>query len=597
VSLKERSEFSRVPGVPAETSGTDLIWVAVMSATIFFYAHFPAFTQPFIINDDANQQIFWMQQWLDPGLFQGDLLSDYARHYVPWGVQGLYWLASWVVSPLNFSRLLPGALFVFLAACLYRIGGKLGDRTLAWVTVGVYWLMPFFLDNLAGGLARGFAAPLLALFLLCWLRRQPRGLAAVLLLQALFIPYIFLGCAAAVALAWLAGRTGRVNPPPFPSRPAHFLFLALGAGLVVLMSLSFDLAGYGPLVSAGEMAHRPEFTAGGRFPILPVPSLLWELLSPWEAIAPFKDGGPLAGATVAAVLAVLAVIGACRVDWRALRDRLQPLWWLGVSSVLLYFLARLFLLRLFVPDRYVMYTFNLYYCLFLALSLKAALKIDQWPRNLAILALIMAATLGGLRLQGVGLKDYSAYQALYAALGQTPKDALIAGHPNLMDPVPTFARRRAFATCELAQPWSRGYWQQLRPRLDDLFRAYYAADPREVLAFCRKYQISFLVVDDRHFRPDFFKGGIFLFPMAARAPKHFSRSRYERVRAPFFAPFDEQIRRQVAGRSHFALLSWPYSPVLVVDRHLRLLDLRPWLAQPPDRRTGAPIGASPPDKS
>jgi hypothetical protein len=33
--------------------------------------------------------------------------------------------------------------------------------------------------------------------------------------------------------------------------------------------------------------------------------------------------------------------------------------WLGLASVLLYFLARLLLLKLFIPDRYVIYTFNI----------------------------------------------------------------------------------------------------------------------------------------------------------------------------------------------------------------------------------------------
>ena len=583
-----------LPKGPAPAAGTDLAWVALISGAIFFYAHLPAFTNPYIINDDVRQQIFWMQRWLDPGLFKGDLLSDYARHYVPWGVQGLYWLASWVVGPLYFSKLLPGVLFVFLAACLYQIGGKLGDRTVAWMTVGLYWLTPFFLDNLAGGLARGFAAPLLALFLLCWLNRQPWGMAAALLLMALFIPYIFLVAAVAAALAWLTGRTGRVSPPPFPARPAHLLLLAAGAGLVALMNLGFDRAGYGPLVSAAEMAHRAEFTSRGRFAILPVPSLWWELISPWQDLAPFRDAGPVAGVTFCLVVGALALTGALRVNWRALRDRLQPVGWLGLSSVLLYVLARFWLFKMFIPDRYVIYTFNLFYCLFLALCLQAALKINQWPRTLAVLALILAATLGGLRLQGVGLKDYAAYQALYAALAQTPKDALIAGHPNLMDNVPTFARRRAFATYELAQPWSRGYWQKLRPRLDDLFRAYYAADPQEVLAFCRKYRISFLVVDDRHFRPDFLAGGVFFFPMEQRVPQNFGRSRFERIEAPFFAPFDEEIRRQVAGRHQFALLSWPFSPIVVVDNHLRLLDLRPWLSKnPPDQRTREHVASTP----
>jgi hypothetical protein len=563
------------PGRPA--AAADLAWAVLFLGAVFLYAHLPACRNPFIINDDVRQQIYWMQQWLDPGLFQGDLLTDYARHYVTWGVKGLYWLASWVTGPLYFSKILPGCLFIILGACLFQIGWRLGGRSLAWTTVGIYWLMPFFLDNLAGGLARGFAAPLLALLWLGWLDRRPGVMAVALALQALFIPYIFPVGAGAVTLAWLAGRTGRCSPPPFPAQAGHFLLLAAGTALVVLMNFDYQGAGFGPLVGAAEMAHRPEFAAGGRFAILPVPSLAWELIQPWELIAPFREGGPVAGMAVTLVVAGLAVIGFFRVDWRALNDRLQPVCWLGLASVLGYFLARLFLLKLFIPDRYVIYSINLCYCLFLALGLNAALKIGQWPRNLALLALIVAASLGALRLHGVGLRDYSAYRALYAALADTPKDALIAGHPNLMDTVPTLAQRRAFATYELAHPWSRGYWQKLRLRLDDLFRAYYAADPQEVVAFCRKYGIAFLVVDDRHFRPDFLKGGQFFFPMEQRVPPNAGPSLFERVDAPFFAPFGEEIRRQVAGRTRFALLSTPNFRTFVIDQHLRLLDMRPWL--------------------
>jgi hypothetical protein len=583
VSLNGKSELLGGPGEPPAASGADLAWVILLSGAVFCYAHLPAFTNPFVINDDVRQQIFWMQQWLDPGLFRGDLLSAYARLYVPWGVKGLYWLAAFVVGPLTFSKILPGFLFVLLGVCLFQIGHLLGGRSLAWVTAAVYWLMPFFLDNLAGGLARGFAAPLLALFWLGWLERRPRLMGLALLLQALFIPYIFLVGAAAVALAWLAGRAAWVSPPPFPRRASHFLLLAAAAGLVGLMRLEYLSAGFGPLVSAAEMANRPEFGPAGRFPILPVPGLPWELLQPWGFIAPFREGGPVAGVAVSAAVAVLAALGLLEVDWRALKDRLRPAAWLALASLLLYFLARLALLKLFIPDRYVIYTINLFYCVLLALGLHGALKVGRWPRNLSLLALGLAACLGALRLHGVGLKDYSAYKPLYAALAATPKDALIAGHPNLMDTVPTFARRRAFATYELAHPWSRGYWRQLDPRLEDLFRAYYAGDPREVLAFARKYRIAFLVVDDRHFRPEFLKGGQFFFPMEVRAPKNFGRSRFEVVDAPFFAPFAREIRRETAGRDRFALLSWPFSPKVKVSPHLWLLDLRPWLGETPPK--------------
>jgi hypothetical protein len=284
---------------------------------------------------------------------------------------------------------------------------------------------------------------------------------------------------------------------------------------------------------------------------------------------------------VCVVLPVAVLWGLTRVHWRALNSRLQPVLFLGLAGLILYLLAQAFLLQLFIPDRYLIYTLNLAYCLILALGLHAALKLDRWPRHLAILVLIAAAGLGVLRLKNVGLKDYAAYQPVYTALAATPKDAMIAGHPNLMDNVPTFASRRAQATYKLAHPWSKGYWEKIEPRLEDLFAAYYAADPQEVIAFCRKYQVSFLVVDDRHFTPEFLAGGRFFVPLDRKVTKYFGHTLADRVDVPFFAPFDEQIRRQTAGRHEFALLSSPLFPNIILDKHLRLLDMRPWLTSNP----------------
>jgi hypothetical protein len=555
--------------------------VALISGAIFVWAHFQAFANPFVLNDDVRQQIYWMQQWQNPALFQGDFLTGYARAYVPWGVKGLYWLASWWVSPLYFSKLLAGFLFVCLAICLFKIGARLADRRLGWAMVACFWLMPFFLDNLAGGLSRSFAAPLLALFWLGWLARRPWIIGAALLLQALFIPYIFLVAAPAALLAWTLARLGWDRPPPFPARPVHFLLLGLAALLVMAMNRQFSAEGYGPLVSVAEMVNHPEFYAHGRYALLPESSLLWEFISPWEFILPLRAWGPVAGGLAGAGLLVLVTAGLRRLDWPTWRQSLQPAWYLGLASLTLYFLARLFLLKLFIPDRYLLYTVNLFYCLALALGLQSALRVERWPRAVAILALIIAAGLGAWRLQGVGLKDYSAYRAVYAALAETPQDTLIAGHPNLMDTIPTFAQRRAFATYELAHPWSRGLWTQLKPRLTDLFRAYYAADPQEVVAFCRKYGIAFLIVDDRHFTPAFLKGGVLLFPGDQPRLPGADPGLAERLYCPFFAPFDEQIRQIAAGRTNFAVLSDPSFRSLSLDQHVRLIDMRPWLTAKP----------------
>ena len=156
--------------------------------------------------------------------------------------------------------------------------------------VACFWLMPFFLDNLAGGLARSFAAPLLALFWLGWQARRPWVMGAALLLQALFIPYIFLVAALAALLAWLLARLGRDSPPPFPAQAAHFCLLGLGAVLVVAMNLQFSADGYGPLVSAAEMVNHPEFYAHGRYQILPEPSLCGNSSAPGNSSPRFGNG-------------------------------------------------------------------------------------------------------------------------------------------------------------------------------------------------------------------------------------------------------------------------------------------------------------------
>jgi hypothetical protein len=568
-------------GPPAYARIFDLLTAAVLSSIIFILAHHQALTSPYVVNDDVRQQIFWMRQWLDPELFKGDLLADYARHYVPWGVKGLYWLASWVADPITFSQILPGLLFIFLALCLYCLGLRLGGRRLAWTTVAVYWLMPFFLDNLSGGLARAFAAPLLAFFWLSWQEDWPGWMGAALILQALFIPYVFLICALAAGLAWLASRAAKTAPPPFPARPRHFLFLAAGAILVGLMNVSYVRDGFGPLVSYAEMLNRPEFYARGRYPILPVPSIFWELIAPWEWLAPFRDLGPAAAIAVCIIVPPVTLWGLARVAWQPLKPRLQPLCYLGLAGLILYFAARVWLLKLFIPDRYLIYTLNLAYCLILALGLHTALKLERWPRNLVILALLAAAGLGVLRLKNVGLMDYSTYKPLYQALAATPKDAVIAGHPNLMDNVPTFAQRRALATYKLAHPWSKGLWQKIEPRLHDLFAAYYAADPREVIAFCRKYGVSFLVVDDRHFLPEFLAGGRFFVPLDHKVTYPLGHTLADRVDCPFFAPFDRQIAELTRGRQQFALLTSPVLAATQLDEHLRLLDMRPWLVDKP----------------
>jgi hypothetical protein len=311
------------------------------------------------------------------------------------------------------------------------------------------------------------------------------------------------------------------------------------------------VSGFGPLVTVADMAGNPEFGLHGRYPILPVPHFLWDLVvEPWQWIGPYRETGSMwAGILGSLVVLGIALWGARRFEWKMLSGKWQPFLYLSISSLLFYVLARIFLLKLFIPSRYLIYTVSLFYCVLLGLCFRGFLGSNLQP----LAAKVLLASVVGLsiaRLYGVGVYDYSQYEPLYTVLNQTPKSSLIAGHPSLMDNVLTFGRRNVFASFELAHPWSKGLWQKLRPRLVDLFDAYYAKDSNTVMKFCLKYRIDFLVVDNRHFTIEFLKN------------------------RPFFEPFDQMIQKTVRNRRHFALLTENTFPEIRINQYLRLLDLR-----------------------
>jgi hypothetical protein len=589
------------PAVPAEAgSWRRDAWLAgLLSALLFAAAHGHALGEPLLAADDVRQQIFWMYKWLEPGLLQGDLLAGYAERYVPWGERGLYWLASHVVEPMTFSKLLPGVLFAVLGVAACGIGRALGGRGLGWAALAVAWCMPIFLDRLVGGLPRAFAGPLFLLFILFWLTGRGWAMGVVLVLTALFIPYMFLPCAAAAGLAWMAWKLRAAGPPPFPRRPGHWALGFLAAGLVAAYSLNLSVPGYGPMVWLHEMAGRPEFGPDGRERFLPLVSPLVDMVwAPLERLAPFRQAGPVAGGAVLAGLGVLLVAGLRRVRWSRLLAGAGPLAFAAAASLICYAVARAVMFQLFVPSRYVLYMANLLLALLVAAALHALLapRVGRLGRPAAGAAVLLALAFGlaAVRLHGLGLDDFRGRRGVIEAARQTPAGSVFASHPFVLDNVLAFARRPVVAGYELAHPWSEGLWRRLDPRLEATLRAYYADDPEAVVSFCRAFGVDYLIVDERHFRPAFLRGQgrTLLLHQALGVPDPVGRvlARLGLPAAvagppapdpavppqrPFFAPYDrmirEQVRRQAQGGAGFALLDRSRFPGREVQPGVRLV--------------------------
>jgi hypothetical protein len=242
---------------------------------------------------------------------------------------------------------------------------------------------------------------------------------------------------------------------------------------------------------------RPEFGAAGRYEVLPPIHI--ELLDQWIRILPFGQWGEVAGWFGLACICVLVTVAISqwqKLNWRgfAVFGYLVP------ASLMLYVVARAVPLRLFIPGRYVEYSFNILLCIFLAACLRLVverLRLAQYffPGLFALLVL-----LGGVRLHGTELFDYSANADLYAFVkSRTSADALVAGPPDLMDNVMTFGHRRAFITEELSHPWIEPYWSTIKKRTYDFFGAYYSDSEELVRIFCRQNGISYIVVREADF--------------------------------------------------------------------------------------------------
>ena len=527
--------------------------VACVSLVVYALAHRLGLASAFVINDDVRQQLFWMARWLDPTLYPSDLLSDYAAAYVPAGVKALYFVAvkGFGLEPLFVSKLVTGALFVVLALAFFGLGVVLQGPTLGWFAAAMAWLMPYFLKNISGGLSRAFAGPLLALFVLAWMRRSGRGMAWVLLLEAATIPYIAILCAGCACLDAVMARLTDRPAAPFPARPSHGLVLLAAAAMVIGQNITLAAKGFGPLVGRAALAAGPEFSAAGRLELYPLPNPFFDLIYwPMESIGLFLEWGLFPGILSLAVLAPVLWYGARRAPWPQLAARVRPLAMLLAGSLALYVLARAIALVLFVPDRYISYTINLCYALGMAVCLRHALAPLLARRWVGAALIVLAAGLGVWRLTDVGLYDYRADTPLYAAVAALPTDALLAGNPKDMDNVLTFGRRNVLASYELAHAWSVGLWKSMLPRLAHQAEAYYAKDAAVVREFATAYGVGWIVVREADFDP------------AAIA------------QGPLFAPFDRRIQELAGTPGNFVLLDGAQFPYTSPEPGVRLVDVR-----------------------
>ena len=545
--------------------------ITVGAATVFCAGNFDIFSNKYFVNDDVRQQIFWMERWRDPQLFQNDFLTNYAETYVPIGVKAIYRTASLWFDPLIFSNILTAILFALTAGLWFAWGRVFGDNLTAFLVVVVYFLFTGFQYQMNGGLSRSFVFPLMILYLLLVSRGNLFYAGLVLFIQPFFNPYVFLLCLFTHGLIMLIKFGPALAPKIFPtfsnilgitnpeeqqeqSAPQilkELLVLNAPVFLAVaftIVSVAWYQSSTGHLISWREMVGKSEYSELGRYQLYPAPSFFHELIRPWIFNLSFPYWGPIAGWIMA--LLVVGVFSYAALNYRPLIKwrGLNGLLLLIPVSLLLYVLARLLLVKLFVPRRYITYTLNLVYCIGFAVAIRVILekmKLSKLRLYALVIALLAFACIKGRHVE---IFDYSGGSNLYKFIQTTPKNALIAGWPEVMDNVMTFGERPAYVTYKLSHTWVEPYWSEVKRRTFDLFKAYYSSKPEEIRSFCKSNHIDYLIVRSEDFELERLKK----FP-------------------PYFEPFNGFIWYLTNSRNYFAALDKTVFPPIFEENGIRVL--------------------------
>ncbi|MGC8660764.1 MAG: hypothetical protein ACP5U1_17005, partial [Desulfomonilaceae bacterium] len=99
--------------------------------------------------------------------------------------------------------------------------------------------------------------------------------------------------------------------------------------------------------------------------------------------------------------------------------------------------------------------------------------------------------------------------------------------------------------------WVEPFWNQVKKRTFDFFKAYYSSDPGQIRRFCKANHIDYFIVRLKDFEPEQLK-----------------------KTDPYFEPFNGFIWYLTNSKSYFAVLDKETFPPLFEDKGIRVLQIK-----------------------
>ena len=468
-----------------------------------------AFQNPYIVQDDARQHVFWMQRFIDPGLFPDDLIADYFQSVSPLGYKSLYQVFAAIgVNPLFVNKLLPLFLGIIATVYCFKVCLQIFPVPLAGLISSLLlnqnlWMV----DDLSSGTPRAFFYPLFLAFLYYLLKRSFWFCLGAIALQGLFYPQAVLISLIVLVLQLFTGR-----------RNYRLVYAGIATALAMLIVYAAQDSQFGSVITASAAMNLPEFLPGGRSAFFTNNSVVFWLVGErsgilpreWQYVLLFSFGG---------LLPVLKIYP----HWFPLAQKINRLVIILLqvlfASLVVFFLAHLLLFQLHLPSRYTQHSLRI--SLALADGIFISIFLDSLSAWIArrfppVKKAIIKPLIGVL---GIALMLYPSYlvqaypyrlgyvegkaPSLYQFFKQQPQATLIASLTEEADFIPTFSGRSVLVSQEYSVPYHTSYYSQLRQRTIDLINAQYSPSLPKIKQFIAQYGVDFWLIDKKAFDPKY----------------------------------------------------------------------------------------------
>lgn len=170
-----------------------------------------------------------------------------------------------------------------------------------------------------------------------------------------------------------------------------------------------------------------------------------------------------------------------------------------IASLTLFYLARLFAFKLYVPDRYL--GFGLPF-VFIVLLIEVFAKKSKNNNLVAIVIFACLFVVTGISNQSEkgyfidGQKNDKLYEYIN---NEIPVNSRILCHPNDADNIPLFAGRATTIGYETLQPWYVNSWSVLKEQTKDILKVLYTTDTKNFISYCNKNDITHVLINSKRY--------------------------------------------------------------------------------------------------